>query len=377
MSVKNASTLERVPSAESVQATTVSAEKKSASNNDRLFFIEFLRCFAIIQVILLHASAPFAVAVSAKGNFWIGCIVDSAARSCVPLFLLISGMLLLSSSHEESAVSFLRRRFWRVGMPLIAWTLIYCCWRLNNGAHLNWQSVINQPACYHLQYLYYLVGLYLATPIMRAFLKGAERRLVFYFLALWFVGASILPALGSLTGIAPPIIFTVTTGFSGYFILGYVLRDYKIAENRYLHFGLLACACLAITIFGTYFLTFNQAVPKLNEALFDYSSPQVIVYSAILFLAAKSVSFKFTGAAGRLAARAIESLSAASFTIYLVHPIILSFLSSQFKWMLALEAHRSFLTVGYLMAVAVATLLLSWSFFLFCRLLKIPTWIAP
>lgn len=365
-------TQQRVLYAESAKATT-----SNVSDSDRLFYIEFLRCIAIVQVILLHASAPFAVAVSSKGTFWIGCIVDSAVRSCVPLFLLISGMLLLSSKQEESAVAFLKRRFWRVGMPLISWTLIYFGWRINNGAHLDWHTIVNQPACYHLQYLYYLVGLYLATPIMRAFLKGASRQLVFYFLALWFVSASFLPALGSLTGIAPPIIFTVTTGFSGYFILGYVLRDYRISEDRYVHFGLLACTCLAITIFGTYFLTFNQAVPKLNEALFDYASPQVIVYSAILFLAAKSATIKFRGAAGRLTSRAIESLSAASFTIYLVHPLILSFLSSKFKWILALEAHRSLLAIGYLLTVTVTTLLLSWSFFLVCRRLKIPTWIAP
>ncbi|HIA55676.1 MAG TPA: hypothetical protein EYN91_26925 [Candidatus Melainabacteria bacterium] len=350
---------------------------QSTVKDNRLFFIEFLRCFAIMQVMLLHASAPFAVATSAKGLFWVGCILDSFARSCVPLFLLISGMLLLSSRQNESAVDFLKRRFWRVGAPLIAWTIIYTGWRLSKGAHLDWVNIINQPACYHLQYLYYLIGLYLATPILRAFLRGSNKQEVVYFLALWLIATSIFPTISSLSGLQPPILFTVTTGFSGYFILGYALRNYQIPANRNLQFGLIACACLAITVLGTYFLTFSQPNPQLNEALFNYSSPQIIVYSAILFLAAKSLTFKFSTPAGRLTARCIESLSTASFTIYLVHPLFLDFVSTKLKWIIALDAHRSFLTVGYLFAVALVTLSLSWLFFLACRLLKVPSWIAP
>lgn len=368
--MKNAITLERVPHATSIQAT-------NTSKDDRLFFIEFLRCFAIIQVILLHASAPFASATSSKGLFWIGCILDSFTRSCVPIFLLIGGMLLLSAHQDESVVSFLKRRFWRVGMPLIAWTIIYSGWMISRGAHLDWLTVINQPACYHLHYLYYLIGLYLATPILRAFLRGANKQEVFYFLALWLGSASILPTFGSLTGLHPPILFTVATGFSGYFILGYALREHQIPQSRCLQFGLIATTCLAITILGTYWLTFSQPDPKLNEALFNYSSPQIIIYSAIIFLAAKSLTFKFSGTPGRLTARCIESLSAASFTIYLVHPLFLDFVTAQLKWICNLEIHRSFLTLGYLLAVSMVTLLFSWLFWLACRFLKIPTWIAP
>lgn len=143
---------ERIPSVESAKTTTIS----KPFHDDRLFFIEFLRCFAIIQVILLHASAPFAASTSTKGLFWVGCILDSFARSCVPLFLLISGMLLLSSRRNESAIDFLKHRFWRVGIPLISWTIIYSGWRLSNGAQLDWVTVVNLPACYHLPAVRYI-----------------------------------------------------------------------------------------------------------------------------------------------------------------------------------------------------------------------------
>lgn len=284
---------------------------------------------------------------------------------------------MLSSHQNESALIFLKRRFWRVGMPLVSWTIIYTGWRWSNGTHLDWQTVINQPACYHLQYLYYLAGLYLATPILRTFLRNAGKQEVFYFLAMWLLGASILPKVGSLTGFLPPLLFTVTTGFSGYFVLGYVLRDYKVTKTRYLIFSLTAAACLTITIVGTYLLTFNQSNAQLNETLFEYSSPQIVIYSAIIFLAAKTFAVKPTGAGGSIVAKCIEGLSSASFTIYLVHPLFLDSVSAQLRWIFNLEAHRSLLTLGYTFAVAITTLLCSWLFYLVCRMFKVPDFIAP
>lgn len=243
--------------------------------------------------------------------------------------------------------------------------------------HLDWRAVINQPACYHLQYLYYLIVLYLATPILKAFLRGASKKDVNYFLVLWFAGASVLPTFGSLTGIAPPIIFAVATGFSGYFILGYALRDFEIQKKQYAAYGLAALACLAITILGTSFLTLNQSPATLNETLFNYSSPQIIVYSAIIFLTAKSLVHKPVGPFGNIVTRFIQSLSAASFTVYLVHPLFLGFISTELKWMLNLDGHRSLLTLGYLLCVTSVTLAVSWLFYLSCRLLKIPASLVP
>ncbi|MBA3992060.1 MAG: hypothetical protein C0469_00940 [Cyanobacteria bacterium DS2.3.42] len=345
-----------------------------APNSNRLFYIDFLRCFATIQVILLHASAPMANAVSSPGLFWVGCIFNSLTRSCVPLFLLISGMLLLSSLQSENAGTFLKRRIWRIGMPLVSWTAIYSIWMATHGLKLDWLTVVNQPACYHLHYLYYLAGLYLAVPIFKAFLRGASKQDVFYFLALWFASASVLPLVGSLTGVRPPFLFAVATGFSGYFILGYVLRDYQISKRQLPLASLIAATCLLATIMGTYWLSFSAVDKKLDQTLFNYTSPQIIVYSAILFLAAKLLVVK---PRKRWLAGLIEAVSAASFTIYLVHPIFLDTVCLHLRWMLDLHTHRSLITVAYILAVSSVTFLLSWAFYLLCRLFRVPTWIAP
>lgn len=370
--MKHGATLIKGPEQSSMAANPLPAG--DAPNSNRLFYIDFLRCFATIQVILLHASAPMANAVSSPGLFWVGCIFNSLTRSCVPLFLLISGMLLLSSLQSENAGTFLKRRFWRIGMPLVSWTAIYSIWMATHGLKLDWLTVVNQPACYHLHYLYYLAGLYLAVPIFKAFLRGASKQDVFYFLALWFASASVLPLVGTLTGVRPPFTFAVATGFSGYFILGYLLRDYQISKRHLPLASLIAATCLLVTIMGTYWLSFSPVDKKLNQTLFEYMSPQIIAYSAILFLTAKLLVVK---PRKRWLAGLIEAASAASFTIYLVHPIFLDTVCLHLRWMLDLHTHRSLLTVAYILAVSSVTFILSWAFYLLCRLFRVPTWIAP
>lgn len=347
------------------------------SKPDKLFYIETLRCIAIIQVLLVHASGPFAVSTYSPTLFWTGLITDSFARSCVPLFLMISGMLLLSSEKEESISSFLKRRLTRVIVPLVVWTAVFTTWNTYNGMPFNWLDVLNKPACYHLSYLYYLTGLYLATPVLKAFLKGAKQQEISYFLVLWFIGTSMPPAIAVLTGVNIPILFAVATGFSGYFVLGYALRDVKIPTGKFLYAAFALLACLCATIFGTAALTFAHADKKLDESFFTYLSPQIIAYSTLIFVMVKSANLEVKGILGQTLKRMVKALSAASFTIYLVHPLFLDTVVNQLRWMVDSGIHRSVMTICVLASITVVTLLISWAFYLICRLIRVPTWLVP
>ena len=46
---------------------------------------------------------------------------------------------------------------------------------------------------YQFWYLYMLMGLYLLTPILRILVAHADRKIMKYFVILWFLGASIIP----------------------------------------------------------------------------------------------------------------------------------------------------------------------------------------
>jgi len=71
--------------------------------SDRLYWADLLRVFAICLVVILHTASPLLYIWTKKTRpieWHIGNIIDSAVRSGVPLFIMLSGALLLGK--EES-----------------------------------------------------------------------------------------------------------------------------------------------------------------------------------------------------------------------------------------------------------------------------------
>ena len=56
-------------------------------------------------------------------------------------------------------------------------------------------QVLLGKTCFHLWFLYMLLGLYLVTPVLRAFVRGAGRGDFHWFFLLVFVFTFLLPTL--------------------------------------------------------------------------------------------------------------------------------------------------------------------------------------
>lgn len=346
----------------------------------RDFSLDVIRAYAIIQVILVHASGPYLHAMAAKSIWWPACFLNASARSCVPLFLMVSGLLLLSNTPEnrsESITAFLKKRVSRVLVPLVIWSVIYITWI---DWHQNFKmnatdllAFIGKPACYHLAYLYYLLGLYLAVPILRVFLANAKTAQVQYFLGLWFVASSLWPSLASWFGMVPPVVFAVATGYVGLFVLGYSLKDIRLSK-RMKWLGVLYFVFYVPTVaFATFQISGKTAGSGLNEFYLVYTSPLVVAYSILTFMILRSFEYRIPD----YAKKSILSLSAASFTIYLAHPLIIETVAFLLRGIVESKRHKSFHAFTFMLAVTIVTLATSWVFVRACRLLKIPHWLIP
>ena len=86
-------------------------------SNRRIEWLDSLRAIAILAVIVIHVSSP--VVNRAYGSnmtyWWIGHVFDSAVRFAVPLFLMISGAMLLTK--EYNLREFYKKRVVRVLLP--------------------------------------------------------------------------------------------------------------------------------------------------------------------------------------------------------------------------------------------------------------------
>lgn len=87
------------------------------------------RIIAILAVVLLHVSSRVITWSELGSNdWWYANLYDSLVRWCVPVFVMISGALLLAPEKAEPLGVFYKKRASRILSPLVFWSLFYMLW---------------------------------------------------------------------------------------------------------------------------------------------------------------------------------------------------------------------------------------------------------
>jgi len=259
-------------------------------------------------------------------------IYDSAARWCIPVFVMLSGFFLIEKYREETFWSFFARRFFRVLFPLIIWSFIYFLWRIYaNQEDLSPSSFVPmlfmEPVYYHLWYMYLVVELYLLAPIMGLYMKYSCCRHNWYYLALWFCVAVVLTFIESWFNIRTYISIGTENSifkFAGYFALGWMLKDFEIKSVNKVLFFLLFLLGLFITAYGTYLTTVLKNNGQFNDIFYEYFSFSVFMMAVSIFIVAKSLRplalfNRFEGGH-----KALGFIAATVPGIYLVHAMLIA-----------------------------------------------------
>ena len=304
--------------------------------------VDLIRTIAIILVILLHASieaTPNIDIMSPQGVqlWWASDIYGSLAWSAVPLFVILTGALLLQPIKvNEPLKVFFKKRFNRIGLPVIFWGAAYFAWRYFVNSEALTSNSITQGLLvgpyYHFWYIYILIGLYLLTPLLRVIVTYANWNLVKYLLVIWFVGTGIIPLLGLYQGISTQITWFRTSvfvlaGLIGYFVLGAYITKMKIrASILYLIF----VVSLVWTIMGTYIIV-GTLGERYSQFFYDASSVNVIITSVVFFLILSTIQHPKTlvSVSAEQAIRVprttrlIQVISQNTLPIYLFHVMVL------------------------------------------------------
>ncbi|WP_231560984.1 acyltransferase [Sphingobacterium sp. T2] len=162
--------------------------------------ISYTRAVATVFVILIHASTGFLNRFHAEGFDWnFANWINAATRCSVPLFVMISGALLLSK--EEETFSFYKKRLPKLCWPFVFWTVIYMIYYFYRYTHFSTlssqkiiaiiQDKILHGANAHLWFMYMIIGMYLAIPFVKKIVRQASLREIELFLVLWAVAMFI------------------------------------------------------------------------------------------------------------------------------------------------------------------------------------------
>lgn len=307
-----------------------------SEENKNLSF-DRLRALATIAVIGIHVSSDYVPAQGsiAQGAFWWGNLYDSLSRFAVPLFVMLSGALLLD--REEPLGSFLRKRFARLLAPFFFWSCIYIVYDLYNEAadgvrHNAMQTVrfafvqLRDGASLHLWYVYMIIGLYLFIPILGAWVRRATEKQLLFFLGIWVV--CMLCDVPWLEKIKPDLDIRYFTGFAGYAVLGHYLKVKSFgSDQRTLAIG-VGCILtgIAATVGGTYAVHCYQG--NYVSTFYEPLSVNIMLYASGLFLLFRS---------GQVSCAALSPIRAFisrySYGIYLCHVLWLRQLDDfQLRW---------------------------------------------
>lgn len=302
---------------------------------DRVLSVDLIRAVAIVLVLFLHASTEsYNVELMSPQSveiWWASNIYDSIARVCIPLFVMLAGALLLQPSKTDEPLRvFYRKRWDRLGLPVIFWSIIYFAWAtLVDGQPLTLQSIIQGVLTgpyYQFWFLYLLVGLYLLTPILRVALKYASRHILKYTLVVWFVGTAVMPLLTMFGSYYLNANVFVFTGWLGYYILGAYLTKVEI-KRQLLYAGLIGG--LLWTIAGSYMIIAVLG-ERFSQFFYDGFSVNMIVASASLFLLMLQVSPQRLQAKYPKVNRILRIISANTLPIFFFHVIVLESLQQGF-----------------------------------------------
>lgn len=223
-------------------------------------WLDIVRLAAMFMVVCCHCTDPFNFYPGTSPEigeikFW-GAAYGALLRPCVPLFVMITGALLLPV--RESSGTFYKKRITRVFFPFLIWSVLYNLFPWVTGLlgveprvildffPYSGEDVMRQSLevslgyiagipfnfsilAVHMWYIYLLIGLYLYLPVFSAWIAQASERAKLWFLALWGV-TLLLPYYnefvseylwGSCSWNSFGMLYYFA-GFNGYLLLGHV-----------------------------------------------------------------------------------------------------------------------------------------------------------
>ena len=323
---------------------------------NRVVWLDVVRFVAMFTVVCCHCADPFNFysgepsAELEQIKFW-GAAYGAFLRPCVPLFVMITGALLLPVRGETSV--FYKKRISRVFWPFLLWSVLYNLFPWITGLlgfkpevildffpysgeeatrqalSVSLKNIAEIPLNFslldvHMWYIYLLIGLYLYLPIFSAWVEKASEKAQLWFLAAWGI-TTLLPYYyeyvspylwGSCSWNSFGMLYYFA-GFNGYLLLGHYLgkrTDWSLGKTFSVTVPLFLVGYF-ITLVGFRYMTSDPNVSEEGmELFFTYCSPNALLMTAAIFLLVRKVRIT-----SPVICRALANLTKCGFGLYCVH----------------------------------------------------------
>jgi len=326
-------------------------------------YINILRILAIYAVVTGHVAIWTTYDAPPLGaQWWIGKWIHLICLCSIPIFVMVSGGLLLDDSRNESAVAFYKRRMHRIAVPFVFWTAFYLAMRVvidkeQMTAGRAASLILTADPYYHLWFLCMIPGLYLVTPIIRIFIRhsNSQQRILLIFVI--FALAAVYSPINNIFLGNKRTIFTMFIPFIAYYIAGYEIRfaDPNKVPLKYLLAAIGICAVYIVVLAGPFIDLLSEGKAGF---LYDSFSPPVVVMGIGIFWAVYIIDQRTKPLRG-IPKTALEWMASTTLGIYVLHPLVLAYMRYRFSDESAEGGFLFTMTVGPLAAFIVTYLFAS------------------
>ena len=306
--------------------------------NKRILYLDQLRSLAIICVIVGHVCTFFGE--GSYTNWIVSTSLISIVRVGVPLFLMVSGALLLN--RQLNMKIFFKKRARSVVVPFICWTFIFSVFGLIyfsnfTGYELSIKYFIDvlfgfKGVSSISWFIWFLLGIYLLIPIVNSFILEKGNDVSKYLLLLIFI-FSILFSLGFFTfefkNLFRSIYYFVNA--IAFYILGYYIRykEFNVSDKKLVIIGIvLFIFGASCNFYSMYTIGYgNWSINKL-----DFFNIFVIVETIGVFLVfryfnVKMISSKLKPLKETFMSKLVISYSLCTFGIFFFHWILILYIA--------------------------------------------------
>ena len=334
---------------------------QNSISDNRIVWLDVIRCVAMIMVIGVHCIDPFYISPTMRAipeyTHWAA-IYGSLLRPSVPLFVMMTGLLLLPVKKQPLG-KFYKKRIYRVLFPFLIWSVLYSMFPWVTGVLGLPKEIIGDFFCYtqgqesqslidslkdvamipfnfshkenHMWYIYLLIGLYLYMPFFSAWIENADRKTKRAFLLIWIISLFI-PYLKEYVANClferSGYVFGTDTwnefgrfyycaGFNGYLLLGHYVKKGN-------DWSLMKTFILCILMFAVgYYITYTgfsttasnpNATETEMELFFTFCSPNVLLMTLATFLLLQKVVIT-----NSTVIKVLANMTQCGFGIYMVH----------------------------------------------------------
>ena len=275
--------------------------------------IDLTKALAMLLVVMQHAWSMLDLDDPSYG------LICGAYRAIstvgVPLFVFVSGALLLPRTPEPLKV-FYKKRLNRLLVPFLLFATLMYLVSLATGQYDWWDGEVKTALLQFIPsllenrinilhwFVHMLLVIYLLTPFLQRALSALSQREIEGILLVWMAGMLLrqyYPALN---------VLAYTSGlwkYLGVYIAGYYVIQYRVGEIRYFYSGLVATVLLIL-------------LGALTDCAVYLGVPLTAMTMGLLCL---NLPASCSPSSPSSIGRTITNFSRYSYTIYLLHILVI------------------------------------------------------